>query len=69
MHSLPFILGVDAVCDWSLSLEEAIIGALAQNLELPEGDDIASGMMSIRCRRLGTNLVWAASAVEPATTG
>eukprot|EP00965_Chrysotila_dentata_P258052 6213081-Pleurochrysis_carterae.AAC.5 len=40
MHSQPSIPGVDAVCDWSLSLEEAIIGTLAQKLELPEEEDI-----------------------------
>eukprot|EP00965_Chrysotila_dentata_P062866 2082701-Pleurochrysis_carterae.AAC.2 len=40
MHSLPSIPGVDAVCNWSLSLEEAIIGALAQKLEIPEEEDI-----------------------------
>eukprot|EP00965_Chrysotila_dentata_P038031 1264334-Pleurochrysis_carterae.AAC.1 len=40
IHSLPSTPGVDALCVWSLSLEKAIIGALAQNLELPEEDDI-----------------------------
>eukprot|EP00965_Chrysotila_dentata_P130863 4326069-Pleurochrysis_carterae.AAC.1 len=40
IHSLPFTPGDDVVRVWSLSLEEAIIGALAQNLELPEEDDI-----------------------------
>eukprot|EP00965_Chrysotila_dentata_P025877 858748-Pleurochrysis_carterae.AAC.1 len=40
IHALPSTPGADAVCVWSLSLEEAIIGALAQNLELPQEDDI-----------------------------